>query len=95
MMMHYWYELNINQGKQVFSLFLNFKLFWRNNKTIIDSAFVAYEEFCRSQRVLSTLANTLLDLQNSSYPTQPRSIIAKYVPPWRLELLSSLLRDRV
>ena len=25
--------------------------------------------------------NTLLDLQNSSYPTQPHSIIAKYVPP--------------
>ena len=52
-----------------------------NNKAIIESAFVGYEEFCRSRRVLPTSAevgNTLLDLQNSSYPTQPHSIIANY-----------------
>ena len=44
-----------------------------NNKAIIllNLAFVGYEEFCRSRRVLS-----LLDLPNSSYPTQPHSIIA-------------------
>ena len=52
-------------------------------KQLLNSAFVGYEEFCRSQTVLSTLAfasvdNTLLDLQNSSYPTQPHSIIDKY-----------------
>ena len=52
-------------------------------KQILNSAFIGYEEFCRSPRVLSTSAfglcgNTLLDLQNSSYPTQPRSIIANY-----------------
>ena len=42
----------------------------------MNSAFVGYEEFCR---VLSTEAfNTLLDLQNFSYPSQPHSIIAKY-----------------
>ena len=34
-----------------------------NNKAIIEFGFVD---------------NTLLDLQNSSYPTQPYSIIAKY-----------------
>ena len=56
-----------------------------NNKAIIESASVGYEEFCRSRRVLSTSAfglsvdNTLLDLQNSSYPTQPHSIIANYL----------------
>ena len=27
-----------------------------NNKAILNSAFVGYEEFCRSQRVLSTEA---------------------------------------
>ena len=29
-------------------------------------------------RPSASVDNTLLDLQNSSYPTQPRSIIAKY-----------------
>ena len=28
----------------------------------------------------ASVDNTLLDLQNSSYPTQPHSIIAKYIP---------------
>ena len=47
-----------------------------NNKTIMNSAFVSYEEFWRSQRVLSALAdNTLLDLQNSAQDTQPHSLI--------------------
>ena len=44
----------------------------------MNSAFVGYEELSRSRRVLSTSArNILLDLLNSSYPTQPRSLIAK------------------
>ena len=49
-------------------------------KQLLNSAFVGYEEFCRSRRVLSTSAsvdNTLLALHNSSYPTQPHSLIAK------------------
>ena len=63
----------------------------------MNSAFVGYEEFCRSRRVLSTFGgcyppsasvdNTLLDLQNSSYPTQPHSIIAKYYL-WHVRVLS-------
>ena len=45
----------------------------------MNSAFVGYEELSRSRRVLSTSAdNTLLDLLNSSYPTQPHSLIANY-----------------
>ena len=47
----------------------------------MNSAFVGYEELSRWQRVLSTLVsvdNTLLDMLNSSYPTQPHSLIAKY-----------------
>ena len=45
----------------------------------MNSAFVGYEELSRSRRVLSTSAdNTLLDLLNSSYPTQPHSLIAKF-----------------
>ena len=30
-------------------------------------------------RPLASVDNTLLDLQNSSYPTQPHSIIANYI----------------
>jgi len=37
-----------------------------NNKALLNSAFVGYEEFRRSRRV----DNTLHDLQNSSYPTK-------------------------
>ena len=33
---------------------------------------------CYPPRPLASVENTLLDLQNSSYPTQPHSIIAKY-----------------
>ena len=34
---------------------------------------------CYPQRPSASVDNTLLDLQNSSYPTQPRAIIAKYL----------------
>ena len=49
----------------------------------MNSAFVGCEELSRSRRVLSprpsvSMDNTLLDLLNSSYPTQPHSLIAKY-----------------
>ena len=41
--------------------------------------FVGYEELSRSRRVLSTSTdNTFLDLFNSSYPSQPHSLIANY-----------------
>ena len=33
---------------------------------------------CYPPRPLALVDNTLLDLQNSSYPTQPHSIFAKY-----------------
>ena len=33
---------------------------------------------CYPPRPLALVDNTLLDLQKSSYPTQPHSIIAKY-----------------
>ena len=42
----------------------------------MNSAFVGYEELGRPRRVLSTSANTFLDLHNSSYPTHPHSLIA-------------------
>ena len=48
-------------------------------KQLLNSAFIGYEEFCGSQRMLSTsVDNTLLDLQNS-YRTQPHSVIANYI----------------
>ena len=34
---------------------------------------------CYPPRPSASVDNTLLDLQNSSYPTQPHSIIAKYI----------------
>ena len=52
----------------------------------MNSAFVGYEELGRSWRVLSTSAdnrhNTLLDLTNSSIPTQPHSLIPNYIIHW-------------
>ena len=46
----------------------------------MNSAFVGYEELSRSRRALSALVfslvdNTLLDLLDSSYPTQAHSLI--------------------
>ena len=38
----------------------------------MNSAFVGYEELCRSQRV--SVDNTLIDLHNSSYPTKAEFI---------------------
>ena len=34
---------------------------------------------CYPPRPSASVDNTLLDVQNSSYPTQPHSIIAKYL----------------
>ena len=52
----------------------------------MNSAFVGYEELGRSWRVLSTSAdnrhNTLLDRPNSSFPTQPNSLIPNYIIHW-------------
>ena len=38
----------------------------------------AYLGGCYPPRPSASVDNTLFDLQNSSYPTQPHSIIAKY-----------------
>ena len=52
----------------------------------MNSAFVGYEELGRSWTVLSTSAdnrhNTLLDRPNSSFPTQPHSLIPNYIIHW-------------
>ena len=44
----------------------------------MNSAFIGYEESGKNQRVLSTEAE-LLNLPNSSYHTQPHSLIANYL----------------
>ena len=60
-----------------------------------NSAFAGFEEF-RSRRVLSTSTSafgpddTFLDLRNSSYPTQPHSIIGNCLG--LLTILSSYYR---
>ena len=52
----------------------------------MNSAFFVYEELGRSWKVLSTSAdnrhNTLLDLPNFSFPTQPHSLIPNYIIHW-------------
>ena len=45
-----------------------------NNKTVIEFGFVSYEELWRS-RWVAEADNTLRDLHNSSYDTQPHSLI--------------------
>ena len=57
-----------------FRFFLNLDLFWRNNKTIIKF------DFRRIWRILPISEgvihlDNILNLQNSSYPTQSHSII--------------------
>ena len=47
-----------------------------NNKAIIEFGFLGG---CYPPRPSASVDNTLLDLQNSSYPTRPHSIIAKYI----------------
>ena len=52
---------------------LSEEIFWMNNKAIIEFGFL------RIWRILQISEGVIhLDLQNSSYPTQPHSIIAKY-----------------
>ena len=69
------------------------KYFERIIKQLLNSAFVGYEEFsadlggCYPPRPSASVDNTLLDLQNSSYPTQPHSIIAKYTNVFTLNFL--------
>ena len=46
-----------------------------NNKAIIEFGFLGG---CYPPPPSASVDNTLLDLQNSSYPTQPHSIIANY-----------------
>ena len=46
----------------------------------MNSVFVGYLRGCYQLRPLASVDNTLLDLLNSSYPTQPHSLIAKYIP---------------
>ena len=51
---------------------------------------------CYPPRPPASVDNTLLDLQNSSYPTQPHSIIAKYmryVPSKSIYLVARLARQ--
>ena len=52
-------DMNLHRPRLAcFRLFLNLELFWMNIiKQLLNSAFVEYEEFCRSWRVLSTKAD--------------------------------------
>ena len=69
--MHFRGELDIDKGKHVLACFETRNYFKWILKQLINSEL--------SRRMLSTSAdNTLLDLHNSSYPTQPHSLIANY-----------------
>ena len=61
-------ELNIDGGiKHVLAMFLNYELFWMNNKTIIEFGFrITWRIMEISEGVIRLGRNTLLDLHNSS-----------------------------
>ena len=44
---------------------------------------------CYSPRSSASVDNTLLNLQNSPYPTQPHSIIAKYSPIFKMVFVAA------
>ena len=48
---------------------------------------------CYPPRPSASVDNTLLDLQNSSYPTQPHSIIANYSPKWSWIVAGAIVGD--
>ena len=61
----------------------NGEIFWMNNKAIIEFGFQRIWRILQiSEGVIHLglwpLDNTLLDLQNSLYPTKPHSVIANY-----------------
>ena len=53
------------------------EIFWMNNKAIIIE--FGFRRIWRIQQISEGVIHTLLDMQNSSYPTQPHSIIANYI----------------
>ena len=77
--------------------FKNEEIFWMNNKAIIEFGFRRILRILQiSEGVIHFgfrplwITVTLLDLQNSSHPTQPHSIIAKYLA--RMNAMSSWLQ---
>ena len=65
-------KLNLNWLRLAcLCLFWNLELFWRNNKTILNSAFVGYEKFCSSypNQPLSIVANhsTVADIRGQPF----------------------------
>ena len=50
---------------------------------------------CYPPRPSASVDNTLLDLQNSSYPTQPHSIIAKYQIKLEYQIRISRLNQNI
>ena len=71
-------ELNVDEGKHVLAMFLNWKLFWMNNKTIIEFGLrVIWRIMEISEGVICLGRNTLVDLHNSSYDTQPHLLTVK------------------
>ena len=51
-------------------------------------------EECYPPRPSASVDNTFLDLQNSSYPTQPHSIIANYFYPVRRKRKTEFLSEQ-
>ena len=49
-----------------------------NDKAVIEFGFRKIWRVLQISEPSASVDNTFLDLQNSSYPTQPHSIIAKY-----------------
>ena len=65
----------------MFSLFLNYKLFWMNNiyNNIIEFSFRIIWRIMEILKGVICQGRTLLDIYNSSDDTQPHSLIANYM----------------
>ena len=65
----------------MFSLFLNYKLFWMNNiyNNIIEFSFRIIWRIMEILKGVIRQGRTLLNLYNSSEDTQPHSLIANYM----------------
>ena len=65
--------VKLPKAKELIFSFRSLKIFWINNKAIIKFGFHRVLRILQISecRPLALVDNTLLDLQNSSYPTQP------------------------
>ena len=66
-------KINIDAGKHVLVMFLNWELFWMNNKAINEFGFCRIWRIKQISEGVSYLGRTSSVIYFSSCPTQPHS----------------------